>query len=80
MRELNGSRVELILGVPILAALITLLPWPVRLQGAARVVGACISGVFAFVASASVGTLFLPSAVVLVLAALPIGWASRPTT
>jgi hypothetical protein len=79
MREVNGSRVELILAVPVLAALITLLPWPVRLQGVARVVGACVSGVFAFVASASVGTFFLPSALVLVLAALPIGWASRPT-
>ncbi|HVT39688.1 MAG TPA: hypothetical protein VHE78_11625 [Gemmatimonadaceae bacterium] len=78
MGEVNGSKAERILSVPVVAALLTLLPWRGRLRGVARAVGAGVAVLVALVASGSVGMFFAPSALFLVLEALPLGWAPRP--
>jgi hypothetical protein len=68
----------LILAVPVAAALLTLLPWPPRLQRLSTLLGALLAGAFVLLGLASVGLFFLPSAAALIVAAAVAESPSRP--
>ena len=76
--DVNGPRVYLILAVPVAAALLTLLPWPPRLQRLSTLLGALLAGAFVLLGLASVGLFFLPSAAALIVAAAVAESPSRP--
>jgi len=76
--DVNGPRVYLILAVPVAAALLTLLPWPPRLQRLSTLLGALLASAFVLLGLASVGLFFLPSAAALVVAAAVAESPSRP--
>jgi hypothetical protein len=68
--SVNGSRVYLVLAVPLLAALLTLLPWPDTLRKVADVAGAVVATAFVVLGMMSVGLLFVPTAGALISVAL----------
>ena len=81
LAAVNGPRVYLTLAVPLVAAAVAALPWPVRFRQPAAVAGAVIIGAFAVLGMASVGMFFLPSAVGLIaLATQATEPSSRPAT
>ena len=74
----NGPRVYGILAVPVLAALLSILPWPGRIRRASVITAAVLASAFVALGMASVGLFFLPSAVALVVAARAAEQAARP--
>lgn len=73
----NGSRVYLILAVPVLAAALVALPWPANLRRPIAVVCAAIATAFVVLGMLSIGMFFLPSAVALIALATATQPASR---
>lgn len=54
---------------PLLAALLTLFPWPDKIRRGADLVGMVFAAMFVVVGSASLGLLFLPTPAALFLSA-----------
>jgi hypothetical protein len=65
LAAVNGPHVYVIVGVPLLAALLTVLPWPAKFRRPADLIGAGIISAFVIVGLATVGVFFLPSAAAL---------------
>jgi hypothetical protein len=78
LASVNGSRVYLILAVPVIVAGLAALPWPARLRQPVAVAGAVIVGAFVVLGAASVGLFFLPSAVGLIALAQALEPSSQP--
>jgi len=71
---------RVIVAGPLLAALLTLVPWPDRMRRAADVIGMVLAAVFAVLGAASIGWLFLPTPAALFLSAENARRPSRPAT
>ena len=68
---------HLMLAGPLLAALLTLFPWPDKMGRGADLVGMVFTAVFVVLGSASIGLLFLPTPAALFLSAESAGRHSR---
>jgi hypothetical protein len=66
----NGPKVYRILAVPVIAALLPVLPWPRRFRRGSLIVGAVLETAFVALGLASVGLFFFPSALALGVAAI----------
>jgi hypothetical protein len=80
LAEVNGPGTFFVLAVPVLAAALAALPWPVRLRRPAAIGGAVISGVFVLLGMATVGMFFVPSVLGLIALAVTMEPSSRPAT
>jgi len=78
--EVNGPEIYLTLAVPVLAALLALLPWPQRLRRAAQVAAAAVAVAYVLLGLMTVGIVYLPLALALVVAALRPDATSRAST
>jgi hypothetical protein len=78
LAAVNGAKVYLILAVPVIAAALGALAWPVRLRRPAAIAGAVIASGFVILGMASVGLFFTPSALGLVALASVADPSSRP--
>jgi hypothetical protein len=65
---------------PLLAALLTLLPWPDKMRRGADLAGMVFAAVFVVLGAASIGLLFFPTPAALFLSAENAGRRSRPAT
>lgn len=77
--EVNGPEIYLTLAVPVLAALLALLPWPWRIRHAAQVAAAAVAVAYVLLGLMTVGVVYLPVALALIVAAQRPEPASRAT-
>ena len=78
LAAVNGPWVYLTLAIPVMAAALAALPWPAGLRRPAAISGAVIASAFVVVGIMSVGILFFPSALALIVLALAPAPLSRP--
>ena len=77
LAAVNGSRIYLILAVPLVASALAVMPWRGRSRRVADVTGAAISAAFVLLGQMSVGMFFLPTAAALSAVAVGKGAVSR---
>ena len=71
---------QVMLAGPLLAALLTLFPWPAIMRRRMDLVGMAFAAVFVVLGLASIGILFLPTPAALFLSAENTAQRSRPAT
>jgi hypothetical protein len=77
LAAVNGSRIYVILGVPLVAAVLAVLPWRGRSRRIVDVTAAAVSTVFVILGQMSVGMFFVPTAVALIAVAVAKGEVAR---
>ena len=70
LAEVVGPRIYIVLAIPLLAALLTVFPWPFGFRRIADRIGATIAAVFAVLGAFTLGMFFLPTAFLLLAAAV----------
>ena len=76
----NGREIYLTLAIPVLAAVLAVLPWPTELRQPAAIGGAVLATAFVVLGMMSVGMFFFPSAIALIALALAARPSSPPAT
>ena len=80
LAAVNGSQIYLSLAVPLVAAVLAMLPWRGRSRRIADVTGAAIATVFVVLGQMTVGMFFVPTAAALIAVAVAKHAVSVPAT